>query len=592
MKPFHHLLRQFKRHGWLFALGVAALLATNWLQQYLPRLLKFAIDELQNAGGRPQLRDAALRGVLLWAALRLAVVAAQGGLRWGWRMGFFGMSRLVEYGLRKQMFEALLGLDSAFFRRMKMGDLLSRSMSDLAAVRESLGFGWLSFIDGVSTVAFTAWFMVHSDAPLTGLVLLPMLAVPVAVVTLGRRVRESSRKAQDLLDGLSQAATESFSGARVIHAYARQGAEAARFGAAAREYLERNMKLVRLEAVYWPLLTLLAGLSELLLFIFGGQRVAHGTMTAGGFAMFQDYLMQILWPVMALGVSSNMYVRGRVSMERLNDVLDAPASLVEAPGAAVAPPGPGAVLAMERVAFAYPGGAPVLDGISLALQAGEWVGLAGRTGCGKSSLLRLIPRLDDPLQGAVMVLGQDTRQWPLAALRSRVALVSQEPFLFSETVLENIAFGWQGEVEPMRARAQAAAEAAGLGPTVASLPQGLDSLLGEKGVNLSGGQKQRLALARALFMEPALLLLDDAFSAVDTATEEGIVATLRQRLPGTAVLMVSHRVSTLRLCSRVLVLEGGRISAEGSPQQLLGQPGLFYDMARREQLARRAGLEA
>jgi ATP-binding cassette subfamily B protein len=596
MSVFRHLYPHFWRQRWLFAVGVLALLATNLLQQYIPRFLKHALDELQTAPqGGPS--AAVLGGVLLWAGLRVAAVAGQGVLRYGWRMGFFGMGRKVEHAMRSQLFAKLLTLSPPFFRRMRVGDLLSRAMSDLATVRESLGFGWLAIVDSVSMMLFTGYFMLRVDPALTLTVLAPLVLIPPLVMTLGRRVRENSRQAQALLDKLSQTATESFSGARVIHAYARQEAESARFESICQDYRAKNLGLVRLEAVYWPLLTVLAGCSELLLFMLGGRMVAEGSLTLGDFAMLNDYLLQIVWPVMALGFSTNMYVRGKVSVERLNEVYDAPRGLLEAPAstsgqAFVAPPG-SLLLKLQNVGFVYPGSeAWVLRGVDLGLKPGEWVGLCGRTGSGKTSLLRLLPRLDDASEGRVELWGRDLRDWPLDELRRRMALVAQEPFLFSETVLENAAFAHEGDAQERREDAIAAAKLADFHEVARDLPQGYDSWLGEKGVNLSGGQKQRLALARALFARPELLLLDDAFSAVDTATEERIVAGLRQALPDTAVLLVSHRVSTLRLCSRVLVLEDGRISADGPPQRLLEQDGFFREMARREQLARSAGLEA
>jgi ATP-binding cassette subfamily B protein len=508
-------------------------------------------------------------------------------------MGFFGMSRKVEYALRRQLFDKLLTLNGGFFRKLRVGDLLSRAISDLAAVRESLGFGWLALFDGVSMVAFTVFFMLRANARLTCLILGPMFLVPVLVVTLGRKVRDNQRAAQDLLDALSQVATESFSGVRVIHAYARQEAENERFDEACRAYRARGMRLVYVEAVYWPLLWLVSGSSEILLLYFCGQGVAAKTMTLGDFVMFQAYLAMIVWPVMALGISSNQYFKGRVSMERLNDVLDAEPAIRDPDPP---PPEPsrarGTVADFLDVRYAYENGVEILKGVDFEVAQGEWVGVASRLGGGKSTLLRLPQRLEDASAGIVRLWGRDVRAWPLKALRRRVALVSQEPFIFSETVLENIAFAHDGDPQERFDEAVAAAKIADLHDTVAGLPQGYATLLGEKGINLSGGQRQRLALARAVFAKPDLLLLDDAFSAVDTATEERIVPALRGALPGTAVLMVSHRVSTLKLCDRVVVLEDGRVASEGAPADLLQQEGYFFEMARREQLARRVGLEA
>lgn len=592
---FRHLLPHFRRQWKLFAIGIAALLATNWLQQYIPQLMRKSIEALEklpkDAG--PDLKHAVLMKVLAFGGLSFLVTVVLGGLRYGWRMGFFGMGRQVEYSMRKQLFEKLLTLSAPFFRKLRLGDLQSRATSDLSALRESLGFGWMALVDSISTVAFTLYFMLRVDARLSLGILAPMALIPPLVMTLGRRVRQNSQEAQRLLDGLSQSAIESFSGARVIHAFARQGEESARFAAAAQAYRQKNLRLIRLEAFYWPMLTLLAGSSETLLFFLGGQRVAAGAMTVGTFAMLQAYLLEIVWPVMALGFSSNMYVRGRVSVERLNEVYDAEPSIVGAAPEAAPPPAllGSALLGLEGVSFGYGGGAPeVLKGLDIQLQAGEWVGLAGRTGCGKTSLLKLLPRLEDPTAGRLKLWGRDLREWPLRPLRRRVAMVMQEPFLFSESILENITFSYDGRPHDRFDEALAASKAADFHETVAALPQGYESLLGEKGVNLSGGQKQRLALARALFAQPDLLVLDDSFSALDTATEERIVSGLKDALPRAGVLLVSHRISTLRLCSRVLVLDQGRIAEQGSPDDLMQMEGAFYEMARREQLARKAGL--
>lgn len=583
MRPFRHLWPHFRSQAPLFAVGVSALLATNLLQQALPLLLLHAIDSLR--GG------AAIAAVAGWALLRLGVVLLQGGLRYGWRMGFFGMGRQVEYGMRRQFFEKLLSLSPSFFRRLKVGDLLSRAMSDLVTVRESLGFGWLALLDGVSMIGFTIYFMLRLDADLTFWSLLPLALIPFLVVTVGRRVRQGTLEAQACLDRLSQAATESFSGVKVLHAFARQKEEQARFKALAEQYRAVSMRLVRIEAFYWPLLTVLSGLAELLLFYRGGQRVAAGTLSLGSFAAMNDYLLAAVWPLMALGFSTNIYVRGRVSVERLNEVYDSQPEIRDEADAQAGDTASPSALRFEGVSARYGDDGPwVLQGLDLDIKPGEWVGLAGRTGAGKTSLLRLIPRLADPDAGRVLVQGRDTRGWPLAVLRAHIGVVAQEPFVFSETLLENVAFAEPGDPELRRAEALAAAEAADLHETVSGFPEGYATLLGERGVNLSGGQRQRLALARALFKKPPLLLLDDAFSAVDTATEERIVSRLRQALPGTAVLLVSHRSSTLRLCDRVLVLAEGRIAQSGDHASLLAQEGYYAEMARRERLAAQAGL--
>jgi len=581
LPAFAPIWAHVRRHRRLVLWGALALLITDLGQQAIPLLLKHALDDLK--GG------AALGVVALWAFLRVGVVLFQAAFRYGWRWGLFGMARRVEAGLRHDVFAKFLRLPPAFYLKHRLGELLSRAMSDLAIIRESLGFGWMALLDSVTMVSLTLIFMLKLDASLTLRLLLPMILLPVLIMTLGRKVRQLSREAQAALDELSQAATESFRGARVIHAYGRQNEETARFLAKCDFYRQRNMRAVRLEAVYWPLLTVVAGMSELALFYWGGQAMSSGRITLGTFVALNDYLIQITWPVMALGFSSNLYVRGKVSVERLNEVLDAPQGMAASPDNEGAASDAAALLEFRSLHYAYEQGPEVLKGVDLSVKPGEWVGLCGPTGSGKSSLLRLAARLDDPRSGQIFLDRLPLPAWSLPELRRQLGVVMQEPTLFSETVFENIAFG-AAAGEASLSEALRCARLADLHDQIAALPQGYDTLLGEKGVNLSGGQKQRLALARALYLKPRLLLLDDAFSAVDTATEERIVSGLRQALPGSSVLLISHRSSTLRLCDRVVTLEAGKVSEQGTHSELLQREGWYFSMNRREQLAAKAGL--
>jgi ATP-binding cassette subfamily B multidrug efflux pump len=570
-------------------MGVAALLVTNIVDQFLPLLLKNGVDELRLGQKHFYSLGLSLLLIAFWVLmLRPGAVLLQGFLRYGWRFGFYGMGRRVEYGMRKELFEKLLSLPPAYYLKHRLGDLLSRAMSDLTTVRESLGNGWLTVLDSFSGIGLSLLFMLHLDWRLTLLILAPMVFIPPLIATVGRQLRQLTFTAQDALDELSQAATESFRGAKVIQAYAVGEAESQRFQLQSRSYRDKNMAMVRLEAWYWPLLFVFAGFSELFLFYFGAQHIAASRGAyLGTFMAMQGYLGMVLFPVMGLGFSTNAYVRGKVSVERLNEIYDQVPEIQSGPkeGAANAAP----FLALQGVSFAYEGAAAALHKLELSSARGEWLGLAGRTGSGKSTLLSLLPRLRDPQEGQIQFEGLDLKEWRLGILRRKIGIVMQEPFIFSDTILNNVAFAAENaDLEEARAWAKVA----DLDDFIMSLPEAYASLLGEKGVNLSGGQKQRLALARALYSRPELLLLDDAFSAVDTATEARIVERLKEALPESSVILVSHRSSTLRLCGRIVVLEKGEIVEDGAHEDLMQREGYYFEMLRREQLARRSGLES
>jgi ATP-binding cassette subfamily B protein len=416
-----------------------------------------------------------------------------------------------------------------------------------------------------------------------GLSLVSLCALPLVVVVMrlfGQRIHLLFQHVQSRFSSLSTRVQENLAGARVVRAYAVEAEEKRRFDGLNREYVERNRLLARWSAAFHPLLQVLIGLGFVAVLWYGGSLVARGAMTVGELVAFNFFLGKLIWPMIAIGWVINLVQRGLASLSRILEILDTEAEIRDVPGA-VAPAELRGEVRCRGLEFAYRPGEPVLRDIDLEVPAGSTLAVVGRTGSGKSTLLSLVPRLLEPPPGTVLVDGIDVGRIRLAALRGAIGVVPQESILFSVTVAENIAFG---RPEASRAEVLEAARVAGLEEDLEQLPRGLDTLVGERGVTLSGGQRQRVALARAVLRRPRLLLLDDCLSAVDTRTEETILGNLTDVFDGRTVLLVAHRVSTVRRADQIVVLDGGRIAERGDHQSLLAAGGAYAELARLQEL--------
>jgi ATP-binding cassette subfamily B protein len=550
-------------------------LATS-LSLIAPLILKFVIDDLSTGATRGELAVA--------AAALLGLAIADGACRYWMRQRLIGASREIEYALRNDFFAHLQRLPLSYYQASRVGDLMSRASSDLGAVRMMVGPAVMYFGSTVLGFVIAIALMLTIDPWLTFLALIPLPLVSVATHVFGKAIHDRFDRIQAQLSELSAVVQESLAGVRVVRAYRQEPYELARFGAANDEYVRRNRGLIRLQAAFYPSLTFFFGLSGLVVLWAGGSSVISGRISLGDFVAFSRYLVLLSWPLIAFGWIINIVQRGVASWKRMLEVMDTVPAITDDdadPNALAG--GITGHLDVRHLSFTYPGTTqPVLTDVSFTASPGQTVAIVGATGSGKSTLLQLVPRLHDPAPGTVFVDGVDVRRIPLSRLRRAMGVVPQEPFLFSDTVAHNIAFGLDGEASTEAVAV--AASTAGLESDVAGFGHGFDTMVGERGITLSGGQKQRAAIARALLVDPKILILDDALSAVDTATEEAILRRLTQVRQSRTCLIVAHRVSTVRDADLILVLEGGRVVERGTHQSLVAQGGVYAAMDRRQRL--------
>jgi ATP-binding cassette subfamily B protein len=537
----------------------------------VPLMIRSAIDALTAA--RPFT-------VILRFALLLAAIALVKGIFQFWmRVILIGISRDIEYDLRNDLFAHLVSLSPDFYARQRTGDIMARATNDLNAVRMMLGPGIMYWTETSLTFALAIAVMAFSDWRFTILAVLPAPLVSVAVMLFGRAIHERFEAIQAMFSDISSRVQENLSGVRMIRAFVQEAAELRRFEELNRKYIAENLRLVRVSGLFQPLLEGLIGITFLVVLWAGGYQVLRGRISLGSFVMFNTYMGMLVWPMIALGWVVNLMQRGSASMGRINQIMRERPTIGR-PNLPVPISHVRGEIEFREVSVLYPSGRALAE-VDLFIPAGATVAVVGHTGSGKSTLVSLIPRLMDPTAGVVYLDGVDLRDLDPAELRRNIGFVPQETFLFSATIAENIAFGVDNTTEDEIRRA---AELAGLASDIESFPNGYQTMVGERGITLSGGQKQRTAIARALLRNPRILILDDALSSVDTLTEERILNGLASVMRGRTVILISHRVSTVRGADSIIVLEKGRIVEQGTHAELVMAGGYYADLSQKQML--------
>ena len=561
-------------------MGGVAVLATNLFQVWSPWIVRQAVDHLQHGTTRGTLmRD---------AGLILLAVALQGLFLFLMRMTLIRSSRQMEYELRNDLYDHMQRLYSGFYRRTRVGDLLSRTTNDLDAVRNFLGPGIMYFANTVVTFCFAVTLMCRIDVRLTLIALIPLPILSLTVARLGAKIHKYYEAIQDRFGKLTAKAQETLAGIRVVKAYVEEEGEYDAFRAIHEDFTEQNRKMIQLWSMMFPLMGLLGGIANAVVLWIGGSAVVSGRISLGDLVAFQIYLMMLLWPMISLGWVSNLFQRGAAAMARIRAIMGEPieedldAAVVHAKHEHARLP-LGVTLELRDVGFKYPmSDRYILRGLNLKVQPGERVALVGRTGSGKTTTLSLLTRLFDPDEGAVLVGGRDARGLTRAELRRVFGIVQQESFLFSDTIRANVAFGFDDLSAAPNPDGPVAR--AGLARDLDQFPKGLDTIIGERGITLSGGQKQRVALARALALERPVLLLDDAFASVDPGTEEEILESLFEHPSRPTLVLATHRRSALLRVDRILVLDEGRVVDTGRHAELIARGGLYADLYHREEM--------
>ena len=574
MKSIKLITPYFSENRTIIIIGLFCLIVVDFLQLYVPRILKWAIDDLSAFKADP-------KRLLTYALYIVACAVLIGVFRFLWRRCLIGLSRKVEEGLRNRFFLHIQTLSASYFDNARTGDLMAHATNDIMHIRMAAGMGIVALTDAVVLGTAAIGFMLYINKTLTLFVLIPMPFVILSSRFFGRKMHLLYRNVQASFSNLTEVARERFSGIRIIKAYTEEKASVAKFADISKDYIVKNLALTRVAGSFFPMMVLFTNLSLAIVIYLGGRQTINLTITPGDFVAFLSYLGLLTWPMMAMGWVINLIQRGRASLNRLDNIFQTKPEIIDPPDAKPLEKVRGDIV-FDNVSFLYPSSKSfALSGIELNIGHGKILGIIGPPGSGKTTLANLIPRITDVSDGQILIDGTDIRKSGISDLRSNISFVPQEPFLFSGTILENITFKNERTDDDRLIRA---AKEADVYDTIQSFSSGFNTIAGEKGVILSGGQKQRIALARALFHDSSILILDDPISQVDTETGYKIINTIKAKRGSKTIIIISHRLSAVQYADQIITLREGRIVESGTHDQLMEKNKFYAKTFRLQQI--------
>ncbi len=568
MKSFQSLKNELMENRWRILIGLVALLIVDVLQLIIPRIIKHAIDDL-TWGAIPSSR------LLLYGGEVLALALGIGGFRYVWRVLLLGAARRIEKALRDRFFLHLQSLSPSYFSRTKVGDLMAHAINDIEAVRMSLSLGIVFLVDTIILGVLTIFFMIYIHPLLTLYAILPMPLITVITLFFSRTIHDRFEVLQKTFASLTERVRESIAGIRVVKAYVLEEEEKGKLSQLSQDYILKNVSVTKVWGMFFPIILFFSNLSMVIVLYLGGRLTIFQSISTGDFVAFMSYLGLLAWPMMALGWAINVIQRGAASMDRLNKIFKEVPEISDGPEVTGSGELKGRIEVKGLTFSAGNGGNPILQDIQLTIPEGERIVIVGRTGSGKTVLCNLLARLLKSPQGSLFIDGTEIHRIPLKRLRRSIGYVPQDTFLFSETIRENIAFG---RIEAKDQEIEEAAQIAQIYDEIMEFPEGMNTVIGEKGITLSGGQRQRVAIARALLMNPPIFILDDALSSVDIQTEERILEGLEKFLQGKTTILITHRIAPLRKADRIVVLDEGRVVEIGTHTTLLARGGIYANL--------------